>query len=1449
MPAADILEAPRRPGKRRVTNTVVNVTSDSKRVFISYGTADASHVAEWLHQGLARMGYRVWRDKNQLRDGEDWSERIERELTAADAVVALLSPHAVRSGGECRNEIGIAKDRGKKIVPVMVRRCEPPLRIYELQRVDLEGFDGLSEVKAQSQLDRIVEAIEHGVPEDPGVQQVRAALPRLDFQWMFSRHEGFVGREWLLDSFDRWFEADAEQALFLVGPAGIGKSAALCRWVQSRMDIGAVHFCRADRADLRDPVKMVASIASQLVTIQRDLSGYAERILAPALEAARRPGSADQAQELFDRLVCDPIREMAGGRKWVLVVDALDEGGPAIAQLLSDYARENRLPPRLRLLVSSRPEQHLLGLFPNKRVIEAKGAENLDDLRTFAKERARQVAIARRWGPERADRIADRVVENAGGLFSFAVSAMDSLENGSMSPAQLESISAGQEALYLSIFSKFFPDQEGFDAIAGMLEIIVASSSPVSDAQIAAILDLPQRSVSRELGKLGSLLRVVDGVRVPFHKSLIDWLRAGAAGHHPFGIEPGDGLRLMRQWYERTRDPATAFIVADALIEVGQSRQAVEILRDAAKQGALVRSSHFLGTTVSLALKLAAAEQLAEPSRLGAERAIQVLKSILEKPELRSVDIDVDSRQLASSLSSESCSYDTDLLRFLLEVHSALLSLYVQLGSWELASASAKIATTLHCDFGLPMRPEVDRLCKRCEIELARAEGRPAPWKPRGGAIVDDLSTPLERVLHARGLSVLDPQLSLAELLTEEFVITAFERSQPADFWTFDSDGDVLAESRHSRGVVQESPTQVTHAVDPQYLAAVVRISREIAQQAVGCSRVEVVCAPSIGAIVGGVILAKVIGRIRAEPSFRPTVLGFGDDVSCVDEAGQSAVLRILIGRHSLQHIPIPGVSEFTVCDGTRALRTVDGRDLGAGTEGEGGPALVAACVALSMTANRFAAKATHLIPDIAVLAVLGSLDGVHGWKYVRYFYNVVLESFSAGGFAGGDPPDETAVRDAVAEFHHLMDRFSRLQDLVRSGDGDALADLLCKLDLADHASFDSWTASSVGSLALALLFGDVPSDDLSPPVRSPSRQAERRSFGLIEALDDASEGQRIAVAVGEVSAESDALVFKMRNFGPDRLICHAACRRVRDLRLALESSLGLVVDFLPTSQGERCDFLVMRPDRGLVADKLMQFVSEPSGGGDSPLDMVAVDLNADHLVYDTSVSLAEIHPDRGLGDACALLMPFSRQFPHPTLLISAVSIAGMDLCLDSDVWKKWGTIELCGSGLSSRVLCVAGSPEWRQLEQLIGPESGQAQVSLYDLLLVPLPLQVSSSPAAFEVLAIRVHGSHMTLAEQREDKIRTQREQVLRSRINDVLRTLTYREREILKLRYGIGDGYVYTPDEVGRIFKISADEVRQVEDSAILKLQHPVRVKRLQEFLDSEEGDGGAPGPDAGS
>lgn len=75
---------------------------------------------------------------------------------------------------------------------------------------------------------------------------------------------------------------------------------------------------------------------------------------------------------------------------------------------------------------------------------------------------------------------------------------------------------------------------------------------------------------------------------------------------------------------------------------------------------------------------------------------------------------------------------------------------------------------------------------------------------------------------------------------------------------------------------------------------------------------------------------------------------------------------------------------------------------------------------------------------------------------------------------------------------------------------------------------------------------------------------------------------------------------------------------------------------------------------------------------------------------------------------------------------------------------------------------------------------------------------------------------------------------ELLREKIDGLLKTLTYREREIIRLRYGLGDGYTYTLEEVGRIFKVTRERVRQIEAKAVKKLQHPVRSQQLEGFLE---------------
>jgi RNA polymerase primary sigma factor len=83
------------------------------------------------------------------------------------------------------------------------------------------------------------------------------------------------------------------------------------------------------------------------------------------------------------------------------------------------------------------------------------------------------------------------------------------------------------------------------------------------------------------------------------------------------------------------------------------------------------------------------------------------------------------------------------------------------------------------------------------------------------------------------------------------------------------------------------------------------------------------------------------------------------------------------------------------------------------------------------------------------------------------------------------------------------------------------------------------------------------------------------------------------------------------------------------------------------------------------------------------------------------------------------------------------------------------------------------------------------------------------------------------------ESPVQLANQSVLRQKIEGLLKTLTWREREIIRLRYGLQDGYTYTLEEVGRIFKVTRERVRQIEAKAVKKLQHPIRSVHLEGFL----------------
>ncbi|MBQ2059323.1 MAG: RNA polymerase sigma factor RpoD, partial [Firmicutes bacterium] len=74
----------------------------------------------------------------------------------------------------------------------------------------------------------------------------------------------------------------------------------------------------------------------------------------------------------------------------------------------------------------------------------------------------------------------------------------------------------------------------------------------------------------------------------------------------------------------------------------------------------------------------------------------------------------------------------------------------------------------------------------------------------------------------------------------------------------------------------------------------------------------------------------------------------------------------------------------------------------------------------------------------------------------------------------------------------------------------------------------------------------------------------------------------------------------------------------------------------------------------------------------------------------------------------------------------------------------------------------------------------------------------------------------------------------MLREQLNEVLSTLTDREQEVLRLRFGLDDGRQRTLEEVGQVFNVTRERIRQIEAKALRKLRHPSRSRKLKDYLE---------------
>ncbi|NEU32378.1 RNA polymerase sigma factor RpoD [bacterium LRH843] len=145
-----------------------------------------------------------------------------------------------------------------------------------------------------------------------------------------------------------------------------------------------------------------------------------------------------------------------------------------------------------------------------------------------------------------------------------------------------------------------------------------------------------------------------------------------------------------------------------------------------------------------------------------------------------------------------------------------------------------------------------------------------------------------------------------------------------------------------------------------------------------------------------------------------------------------------------------------------------------------------------------------------------------------------------------------------------------------------------------------------------------------------------------------------------------------------------------------------------------------------------------------------------------------------------------------------------------------------------------------RQLLQDLGREPSPEEVAL-EMELTPEKvreiLKIAQEPVSLETPIGEEDDSHLgDFIEDQEALAPSDAAayELLKEQLEDVLDTLTDREENVLRLRFGLDDGRTRTLEEVGKVFGVTRERIRQIEAKALRKLRHPSRSKRLKDFLE---------------
>ena len=542
------------------------------RIFESYGRGDTSELADRLFKDMDARGFDVFLDREAeaLHGGAVWEKKVHEALSRSEAVIAILSPHAVREASPsgdslasvCLDEIAFARysKPPRPIVPVMAIACEPPWTLYRLEFIDMQGWEQ-SEARYQQALEQLLDAIELA---KQGKQALRGFVLKLEpdeylAAFLDDKRQKFTGRKWLFAEIERWRDTTNEPTLVITGDPGAGKSALVAELVHRNPggQVVAYHCCLARLPESRSAGKFVRNIAAMLAS---QLPPYAQAIERGRALEALRDAETDPISA-FARGVIGPLMQLdapAGPPRYILI-DGLDEAlasdprqtAVTIPELLGDELA--RFPHWLRLVVTSRRTEVVLKRFRPVRELrlDAHDERNMADVRAYLDHRLRDPDdLARVLGHAGldADEALARLCALADGSFVYAKHAADTLKLSNLDIDELERRPPGLESLYGESFTRTFAEPGSWPPCAELLAVLRAARRGLRRSELEAVLGVTPHELADRLVPLEPYLALVDDGYAIFHKSLADWLTDASTDAREYRFDRRQGEPALLAW-------------------------------------------------------------------------------------------------------------------------------------------------------------------------------------------------------------------------------------------------------------------------------------------------------------------------------------------------------------------------------------------------------------------------------------------------------------------------------------------------------------------------------------------------------------------------------------------------------------------------------------------------------------------------------------------------------------------------------------------------------------------------------------------------------------------------------------------------------------------------------------------------------------------------------------